>query len=154
MLDVSLLTDRLRAFSDEQFSGFTGWPQDEAEAAEALAGAMAEYAAVVIPASTTVSQAETAMVGALAGMNAPGAAPAVIPAAFAAFATALAPGMAAAGFTATPPAGVPALAAVAAAGLGGASAETCLSQVASIVDIWMKTGTATPTSGGAPINWS
>jgi len=125
-------------------------PDTVAGCAAAWADAMEGYAAAVIPASTTVSTArdalESALVTAFGSVAAPG-----METAFAAFATTVGAGMAPA-FVATPPPGpvgfasqflsFPPTHAAAAAAVSG------------IIDAWMRTGTATPSGGGAPVGWS
>jgi hypothetical protein len=72
--------------------------------------------------------------------------------AFTAFATAVGTGMAPA-FVAVPPAGLVGFAAQ----FGGAMPDTHAEAgdvIATMIDTWMKTGTATPSAGGAAVLWS
>lgn len=120
--------------------------------AQQWADAVEAYATGVVPASTTVSAAVATLKSALEGAFAVplGAAP-LMETAFAAFATTVGTGMAPA-FTATPPPGpvgfatqflsFPATHALAATALSG------------LINTWMKTGTATPSGGGSPVNWT
>ncbi len=120
--------------------------------AQAWADAMGDYAATVVPPSTTVVLAKQALAAALAGAFAsPTAAPGM-ESAFATFAVSVGAGMAPAFVAAPPPSPVgfaslfaqppPATHAAAAAAL------------AARVQAWMVTATATPAAGGAPIPWS
>lgn len=123
------------------------------ECAAAWASAAGDYASGILPASTGVPAAQaalqTALVGAFGG--APGAAPAVMDAAFVAFALAIGAGMLPA-FVATPPAGPPGIVAFMAG--GDRTEEQFASEFASMIDTWMKTGTATPALGGPAVPWT
>lgn len=123
-----------------------------ADCATQWADAMKEYASAVVPASTTVEAAADALETALAAAFALPAAAASMESAFAAFALAVGGGMAPA-FTATPPPGPVGFATQFASAFPAthALAATALS---GLINTWMKTGTATPTAGGAPVNWS
>ncbi len=116
------------------------------------ADAMQAYAAAVVPASTTVAAAATALAADLAAAFAQPSAIASMETAFAAFATTVGLGMAPA-FTAVPPPGAVGFAAQ----FGGAHPAThadAASAISGIIDTWMRTGTATPSGGGAPVPWS
>lgn len=118
--------------------------------AQAWADAMGSYAAAVVPPSTTVVAAAAALSSALATAFASESAAAAVDAAFLAFATSVGGGMA--GFVAAPPPAPPGFA----TGLQASqpSHEDAAEFWASLIDTWMKTGTATPISGGSPVNWS
>jgi heme/copper-type cytochrome/quinol oxidase subunit 1 len=98
-----------------------------------------------------VAAAAATLEGALATAFAASAAAPGMESAFAAFAATVGTGMAPA-FVATPPAGQvgfatqflaqPATHALAAAAISG------------LIDTWMKTGSATPSGGGAPVPWT
>ena len=114
------------------------------------ADAMQAYAADIVPPSTTVVAAAAALKGSLASAFALPSASTAVDAAFLAFATAIGGGMA--GFTPAPP-----LAPLSVATLLGATAAThadAATSFASTIDVWMKTGTATPIPSGPPANWS
>jgi hypothetical protein len=115
-------------------------PATLAAAAQAWADAMASYAAGIIPASATVSAAATTLAGALVtAFGAPAAAPGM-ESAFAAFAGTVGVGMA--GFTAVPP---PAPVGFAAqfAGPYPETHDEAGDQIGTLIDTWMKTGSAT-----------
>jgi hypothetical protein len=72
--------------------------------------------------------------------------------AFTVFATAVGVGMLPA-FVATPPA-TPVGFATQFAGPKPETHAAAASQISGIIDTWMRTGTATPSIGGAPVPWS
>jgi hypothetical protein len=138
---------------DDKAPTFDKFPPDGPTAAKDWATAVDAYASAVIPPSTTAAAAKSALQGALAGMSAPGAALVAFPAAFTAYAAALGGGMAPA-FVAVPPPAPLVLAPVFALGMTGAPASAVVAQIASIIDLWFRTGTATPAAGGPPVPWS
>lgn len=158
---VTTLAAAIQKFTDPDFEGFEGFPEDDAAAAAAWAAAIDTYTgagANIVPPSTTGVVARGALETALLGLSAPGAAIALFDVAFAAYATSLAGGMAPA-FTATPPPALlsntpPTIAAVFAAGVAGADGATQAAAMALLIDTWFRTGTATPSSGGSPAPWS
>lgn len=119
------------------------------------ADATESYAAAIEPPSTGVSSAaaalETALVSAFGNSDAASTASAM-EAAFAQFAATVGAGMAPA-FTATPPPGEVGFAGLFAPPFPATHAEAA-ADVSSAIDAWMRTGTATPSGGGAPVNWS
>lgn len=127
-------------------------PDTAAECAQAWAAAIVGYASNVTPTSTTVAGAEPTLASSLTtAFESDDAAPGM-ESAMAAFAVTVAGGMAPA-FTGTPPPDPVGFAAQ----FAGAKPETHAeagSQIADLIDVWMKTGTATPSGGGAPVNWS
>ena len=147
------LASALRKFMDEEYSSFDKFPDSGPIAESKLADAVDQYASVVIPASTTASQAKAAMLVALQGMGEQEQAITKIKAGFTQYATMLATGMAPA-FTAVPPSGQIPIEPVENIGLNGGTAEDVASKIADIADAWFKTGTATPSSGGSPVAWS
>ncbi|NRA02909.1 MAG: hypothetical protein HRU00_09940 [Myxococcales bacterium] len=127
---------------------------DTTEAAGQWGDAMDDYAAGVVPVCSTVSAAIATLKGAMdtAFQNTVKATTvSALEAAFAAFGVTIGGGMAPA-FTAVPPPGT--------VGFSGLMASDQSSQAdmaedwADAIDTWMKTGTATPSGGGSPINWS
>ena len=119
--------------------------------AGAWAAAVASYASGVIPASATVGAAETALSAALLSAFGSAAGAAGMESAFTAFGGTVGGGMAPA-FTAVPPAGPVGIAA-----LSTTNQDTPADAAqawADAIDTWMKTGTATPSGGGPPVNWS
>ena len=115
------------------------------------ANAIASYAAAVVPASTTVSAAAATLQTALVSAFNSGAAAAPMEAAFAAFGVTVGGGMAPA-FVATPPPGP-----VGFAGLFSlpypSTHSAAATGVRDAIDTWAKTGSATPSGGGSPVNW-
>lgn len=133
---------------------FSTPPADAAGCAQAWGDAMAAYGAGIVPASTTVSAAATALTGALTtAFGAPDAAPAM-ESAFSAFALSVGGGMAAAGFAATPPPSPVGFAALF-SGPKPATHAAAAESIGSAIDTWMRTGIATliaPPNTAAP--WS
>lgn len=116
------------------------------------ADAMQAYATGIVPASTTVTTAAATLASDLAAAFALADAIPSMETAFATFAATVGLGMAPA-FTAVPPPG----AAGFAAQFGGGHPVThadAASAISGIIDTWMRTGTATPSGGGAPVPWS
>ena len=126
-------------------------PESAAGCAAEWADAIQSYAAGVVPSSTTVAAAATALQAALAGAFAARPADSALEAAFASFALTLGGGMT--GFVATPPAGLVGFATLF-AGPNATSHAAGASAVATLIDTWMRTGTATPTGGGPATPWS
>ena len=141
-LNVSALEESLEAL-------FASAPLAEAECAQLWADALQAYATAIVPASVNVTTGAAAVVPALTGMGASGAAVTILPSALTAFAATVGTGMAPA-FSGTPPAApwVPPFAPTT------ISAREAASTLASSIDAWMRTGTATPSSGGTPVPWS
>lgn len=105
------------------------------------AAAVRDYASGIVPPSTTVSAAAATLEGALAGAFASPAAAPLMEAAFAAFGVTVAAGMLPL-YAGVPPSGPVGFASQ----FGGPKPEThaaAASAVASLIDTWMKTGTAT-----------
>lgn len=120
--------------------------------AAAWANAMGTYANAIVPPSTTVAAAVSALQSALTtAFGSPAAAPGM-ESAFAAFATTVGGGMAPA-FVATPPPSPVGFAAQF-AGTKPATHAAAGAQLRTKIDTWMRTGTATPSGGGAPVPWS
>lgn len=125
---------------------------DYAGCASAWVAAVKDYAAGIVPASAAVNGAAAALEGALAGAFATPAAAPGMEAAFAAFALAVGGGMAPA-FVATPPAGPVGFVSLFAGPKPATHAEAA-SNIANLIDSWMRSGTATPSVGGSPVTWS
>ncbi len=139
---------------DDKSSSFVAFPKDDPETAQKWSEAIAAYAAGIIPPSTTVAAAQAAMQGAMTGMSLSGAAIVIFPLAFTTFALTLAGGMAPA-FTAIPPPVPIIFASVFVSGMAGAPASEIVSQMASIIDLWFRTGTAAPNPPGTVfVPWS
>lgn len=128
-------------------------PADSASGcAQQWAKAVKDYATGIVPPCPAVAAAAAALEGALAGAFASPAAAPGMESAFAAFAGSVVAGMLPA-FVGTPPSGPVGFANL----FAGAKPEThaeAASNTASIIDSWMRTGSATPSGGGPPIPWS
>jgi hypothetical protein len=136
----------------EHFFGNLPNPCTHAACAQAWASTMQSYAAAVVPPTTTAASAAAALASSLATAFAGGAAAAAMDVAFQAFAATLGAGMTPA-FVAVPPAspvGWPALTAPP----FPASHAAAAARISDALDLWMKTGTATPAIGGPPAPWS
>ncbi len=138
-LSSSSLALALRKFLDPTSAEFLGHPADGMEAAERWAGAVASYLGAVTPPTSTAPAAEAAMRGALAGMDAPGAATEAIPQALAVGAAAIAAGMLSAPAPAVPPP-VPFVLPLAA--VDGSDAAAYADILAGAIHAWAITGSA------------
>lgn len=144
------LVNGIRAITDEEYSGFQGFPEDVTEAANRWGTAIDNYASLVTPPSTTSVIAKQALVAQLLladslGVNA-------FVNGLSAYASALAGGMAPT-FTGTPPPVSVVLAPTFASGFAGASAEVQANAIATVIDLWFKTGTAINNTSGVTITW-
>lgn len=126
-------------------------PATSALCAEAWADAIEAYALAIVPASTTVSLAAIALASDFLSAFTSGNAAPVMELALAQFAITVGGGMA--GFIATPPPGPVGFAAEFAPPFPATHAAAAAS-VGALIDTWVRTGTATPSGGGAPVNWS
>jgi len=126
-------------------------PPTAAGCAASWASAARDHALGVAPASSTVAAAAAALAASLAAaFDSDDAAPGM-ETAFAAFAATIGGGMA--GFVPTPPPGPVGFAAQF-SGPKPATHAAAAGAVATLIDTWMRTGTATPSGGGAPVAWS
>jgi hypothetical protein len=127
-----------------------------ADCAQQWADALDGYATGIIPTSTQVTTAaaalQVALAAAFANVNAAATA-AAMEAAFLTFATTVGAGMAPA-FVATPPPSPLGFATLFAAEPKPETHADAASDFRSAIDDWMITGTATPSVGGSPVNWS
>jgi len=125
-----------------------------AACAQQWAEAVGSYASGVVPASTTVATAQTALQAALTAAFATPAAAAAMELAFTAFATTVALGMVGAGFTGVPPPGPVGFAAQ----FAGAKPTTHAQagqQLGTLIDAWMRTGTAVLIAPpNTPVTWT
>lgn len=122
------------------------------DCAQLWADAVKDYAASVVPPSTSLAVAASALEAAFTTVFAAPAAVSGLESAFTAFGASLGLGMAPAFVAVGPPGPVgfatlftqpyPSTHAAAAAAVSGA------------IDTWMRTGTATPAAGGGPTPWS
>jgi hypothetical protein len=131
---------------------FASPPATVAECGQAWADAVGAYASGVVPASTTVSAAQATLAGALASAFGTEDAASPMDAAFQAFATTVGTGMAPA-FVATPPPSPVGFATLFAPPFPETHAAAA-QKYATAIDTWARTGTATPSGGGAPVPWS
>ena len=144
--------DKLLFQENSQFEGF---PSEIVDVAENWATVVDTYASGVIPASTTVEQAKSAFNSVMLGISSSaGNGLALLTAAFTAYGTALSIGMSAAGFIGVPTPAPINFTPIVAVGLGGAGGDVIADMMATIIDIWFRTGTATPVSGGPVIPWT
>lgn len=121
---------------------FENPPPNAAGCAQGWANAMQAYVSSVVPPSTTVAAAASALASSLATpFSGPNAAPAM-EIAFTAFALSVGGGMAGAGFAATPPP-APVGFAPLFAGPKPTTHSDAAQGIASQIDTWMKTGVAT-----------
>jgi hypothetical protein len=114
-------------------------PDGHPAAAQPWADAVESYAGSIVPASSTVAAAAATLKAALAAAFATTNAAAAMETAFAAFAVTVGGGMT--GFTPTPPAGAVGFAAQF-SGPKPADHATAADQVSTLIDVWLKTGTA------------
>lgn len=151
---IANIQSSLAKLMDKDNVAFVGYPTNSAQVANNWADAVNQYASLVIPISTTSVGAKNAMIAAmLPGLSAPGGFFAAFISGFTAYALTLGGGMAGAGFVAVPPPVPINFGPLLALPLDG-PLSTKISTMASIIDTWFRTGTATPSAGGSPIIWS
>ena len=158
-LNKQALTTSLSKFMDPVSEGFEGSPENATEFAEKFSKAINDYVATIVPPTnpSALPAATTALKTALLVVGPPDQGgqlfPVVITPAMLTFATVVGAGMA----TVTPgtvpvpppgPLGVSILASVTPVGLAGQPAPVCVEALATTIDGWFRTGTAS----GAP--WS
>lgn len=132
-------------------SGFSAGYTSFAAAGQGWANAVGNNITSIVPASTTVAAAKATLQASLSSAFAlPNAIPAMTTA-FTAFAVTVGAGMAPA-FVAVPPPVPLNLAALFAT--TRSSHSVAATDVSNLICTWLRTGTATPSGGGAPINWS
>jgi hypothetical protein len=131
----------LPALSSGLADGFARPAADAAGCAAQWADAVKSHATAIVPASATVEAAAAALEGQLAEAFSAPSAISGMESAFAAFAAAVGGGMA--GWTPVPPPGPVGFAAHFAQDPPPATHSDAAGEVASLVDTWMKTGSAT-----------
>lgn len=143
----------LSKLMDADDPAFVGFPDNVNDVAENWSNAIFNYASAVIPASSTASAAKSAMKSLLLGAGSPGTFFSIFESSFTAFAGSLAGGMA--GFISVPPP-LPIVlqAPMLAIPLEESFNPSRITTMASIIDLWFRTGTATPSGGGATSPWS
>lgn len=130
---------------------FSDPPDTTAACAASWASLMESYTQGVVPASTTVSVAAGALETALLSAFQSETTAEDMETAFTAFATTVGTGMSPA-FVATPPPGQVGF--LSSFGVVADSHSTAAANYATLIDTWMRTGTATPSAGGSPVNWN
>lgn len=155
-LDPDGLQDALEDFFAEPSvvlkpDGTADIPASQAACANEWGAIMADYAADIAPPSTTVSAAAATLASSLAAAFATPAAAAAVDAAFSAFAATVGTGMAPS-FVATPPAAPPGFATQLLTSQPTHAAAAAA--FATLIDTWMKTGTAVPAGGGPAVPWT
>ncbi len=149
------LTFNFEKFMDQESSNFISFPKDNNETAESWANAVNEYAKLVIPSSVSGELAKQEFKKIFLGISADlGNGDIIIKSSFTIYASTLAIGMTAGGFTGTPPPAPIDFSPIYPVGLGGASNKICMDLMINIIDVWFRTGTAVPISGGSLINWN
>lgn len=123
-----------------------------ADCAKQWSDAVQAYAVGIVPPSTTVAVAAGALQGQLTSAFATLAAAPLMDQAFTAFALAVGGGMAPA-FVAVPPPAPLGFATLFAEPYPS-TAEAFAERMGTAIDLWMRTGTATPSIGGSPVPWS
>lgn len=128
------------------------FPNNGAEAGQKWGDVVDVLGAAVIPVSTTASAARAAFAALIATINNNSDGLSILKNAFHQYSIVLATGMTGAGFIGTPPPIEPPLEII----LTGPThdATPVANNLASLLVAWLKTGTATPISGGSPILWS
>lgn len=122
--------------------------------AQQWADAVVDFAKIIVPAVVpgTVEAAGAAMVATMTGgFSVPGGGAAAMESAFAAFALAVGAGMV--GFVPVPPPRPVGFAALAVPPAPVSHADAA-ARAATLIDTWMRSGSATPVSGGPPILWT
>lgn len=145
------LTNLIRSLTDENYSGFKGFPDTLAEAIENWADIADALLKDVVPATTGAAIGREALKGIMSGIsNELANGLPLLYSGLAAYASAVATGMSAAGFVGVPP---PTPLAHVPTGLVTNDAMIEATNLATALIAWAKTGTATPTSG-TPVNWN
>lgn len=140
----------IQSIIDQEYSGFTQFPQSVSEAADRWSLAIDNYANLVTPPSTTSVAATQALRAKLLmaetiGIDA-------FKLGLVEYATILAAGMAPA-FTGVPPAIPPVFEPIFAAGFAGADSQTIATLLSDMIDLWFKTGTAINNTSGVTLTW-
>lgn len=149
---IKNLSNAIRAFQDEGYSGFKGFPPTHAEAIVEWAAIAEKLLSNVVPTSTSTTVAHSAFLATMAPLSNNTNGLLLLQSAFVAYASSLIPGMLPA-FVGTPPVGVPGISTIR-AGEGEKAAAEYAEKLAEVLITWAKTGTATPSAGGSPINWN
>lgn len=140
LVEATLAADLEALFADP--------PPTESECAGEWASAFESYASTIFPTSSTVSIAAATLRGALSGFNGDTQLASKLASALTGFAGTIAGGMAPA-FAGTPPASPLSL-----TFSNHDTPRAAAQAIASAVQTWMITGTATPIPSGPPVLWS
>lgn len=146
MIDLTAIELDIRRITDRSYAGHEGWPPTLEAAFLRWVNVIDRATVLLLPASSSRELARTAALATV-----PAAGLLMLPIAWATYAQTLALGMT--GFVALPPVLPINLAGVSALGLSGASAEQCATEIARVIKLWLQTGTAVPSAGGALIQW-
>jgi hypothetical protein len=156
-LSSDTLVNELRKFMDLKLDpSFEGFPQSIADAAEALADAVSTYTLTIAPPSANGTAAKASMIAAFGDLsNMDSLNQDNIEAGLAQFASTLGAGMT--GSTTAPAAEALSLSSVVQIGLPGddqqgASAEDCVTLMATLIDTWFRTGSTVV--GTATVIWN
>lgn len=162
-LNPATLLAAIRTRTDQADASFVGFPATVQEAGEAWARIATRYyrEAVAPPLGLAATAAEAVFVASYAGLassGAPGIGVAALDAAFVAYVGTAALGVTALvpGSVTTPPVGSPNLAAVLLAAPPTAATTAVLAgaRLATVLDIWSRTGTYAASATLAPVPWS
>lgn len=150
LIKLNLLSN-IRSINDQEFIGFNQFPQNSIEAANRWSLAIGNYAAQVIPISSTFEPARMALESQL--LLIPTAGESAFIQGLISYANLLALGMAPT-FSAIPPPIPPILNPAFTLGFGGGSSEAVANLLSDIIDGWFRTGTAINTISGVTVNWN
>ncbi len=154
LIPATIITE-IRKITDDTFELFEGFPSNANEMALRWSIAVHTYASSVVP----VSLPATSELGRIAFENImkgilpnPPNGLILLPLAFTAYAVSLGLGMAPL-FVGVPPPVPLVIAPIMPAGLVGAPASVQAASLGALIDVWFRTGTATPSAGGPPVIW-
>lgn len=151
----SSLEQEFFTFVAKDHPTFQDFPKNAQEVAQFWTDAIMNYASAVTPPVTppATQSARTALYNALLAGASMNTFTSALTSGMSSMASALAGGMSPT-FTGVPPPAPLNISPVISAGMNGASGETCSVMLATIIDTWMRTGTATNTSSGATTVWA
>jgi hypothetical protein len=149
-LNPQILIDGFRAISDTQYSGFEGFPESIEEASQRYAEVMGQYISGLFPVTTGIPIATGRFINELSQTTLESQDGLLrFTEALTEFATMINGTLT--GYTSVPPIGVVDISDFNDI-LG--TAEEMATEFATRIDTWIRTGIATPSGGGSPINWS
>ena len=154
MLNVSLFSDGLSKIFDKESFLFEGFPPSIEDAAERWATAFDDYAKSVTPPSVTSPAAKEAFKAKFLTIDRDsGNGLSVIPDCFQSHAVILSSGMSPT-YTGVPPTTPPVLDPVWEIGYNGGNSSEVIASLSSVIDAWIKTGTAVHNLTGAVVPWA